>query len=160
MKKIANYALCVLALVGMYACNNSLDKVFDSKTFVEFNDAVLRSNAVGRPFSVTTVSNTTAATSTVVAQLNLVGAQRSGDLTVKVMPDPAYTTAAATSFSLANGGNVVIPQGTSFGSLTMVVSRATSTTASLRDVVLVIDSTSTDYKASQNYKRLGYTIRQ
>lgn len=159
MKKITTLALCVLSLLGMYACDNSLDKVFDNQTLVEFDDAITRANAVGRNFSITPVTNTTA-TTTVIARLNLVGAQRSAPLTVRVTPDPAFTTAAATSYSLANGGNVVIPANDSFGSLTMVVSRATTTTATAANVVLVIDSTSTDYKASQNYKRLGYSFRQ
>ena len=160
MKKITVITVGVLTLLGLYACDNNINKVFDGQTLVEFNDAILRTNATGRTFSITSVPNSVTAGGTVVAQLNLVGAQRSSDLTVRVLPDPAFTTAAATNYSLVNGGNVVIPANTSFGSLTMVVSRASSATASVGNVVLVVDSTSADFKPSQNYKRLGYSFRQ
>lgn len=159
MRKIKHLLLAMLPLLGLTACNNSLDKVFDQQTLVEFNDAILRTNATGRTYSITSVANT-AASATVVAQLNLVGRQRSTDLTVRVLPDPAATTAAASSYALANGGSVTIPANTSFGSLTMTVTRASSTTAPVGNVVLVIDSTSTDFKPSQNYKRLGFSFRQ
>jgi hypothetical protein len=160
MKKIITFSLCVLALVGMYACDNSLDKVFDDQTVVEFNDAVLRTNAVGRSFSITALSNTTAVAATTTAQLNLVGRQRSSDLTVRVLVDPAYTTAGASSYSLVNGGNVTIPANSSFGSLTLVTARATSTTAPIANVVLIVDSTATEFKPSFNYRRLGFSLRQ
>ncbi|MFD2569801.1 hypothetical protein ACFSUS_04095 [Spirosoma soli] len=159
MKKITGFIAGALALLMLYACDNSIDKVFDDQTLVEFNDAILRTNATGRTYSITPISNTTAV-STVTAQLNLVGRQRSTALTVRVLPDPAATTAAASSYTLANGGNVVIPADSSFGVLRMTVARATSTTAPMTNVVLVIDSTSTDFKPSQNYKRLGYSFRQ
>lgn len=150
----------VLTLLGLYACDNNIDKVFDGQTLVEFNDAILRTNATGQTFSITSIPNSVTAGGTVVSQLNLVGSLRSSDLTVRVLPDPAFTTAAATSYTLANSGNVVIPANTSFGSVTMVVGRATSTTAPMGNVVLVIDSTSTDFRPSQNYKRLGYSFRR
>lgn len=150
----------VLVLLGLYACDNNIGKVFDGQTLVEFNDAIIRTNATGRTFSITSIPTSVTAGGTVVTQLNLVGAQRSSDLTVRVLPDPAFTTAATTSYSLANGGNVVIPATMSVGSLTMVVGRASSTTAPVTNVVLVIDSTSTDFRPSQNYKRLGFSFRQ
>ena len=142
------------------SCFKDLETVYSGQTLVEFNEAVTRVPAAGRTFSITSIPTSITAGSTVVAQLNLVGAQRSNDLTVRVLPDPAFTTAATTSYSLANGGNVVIPANTSFGSLTVAVGRASSTTAPMSNVVLVIDSTSTDFKPSPNYNRLGYSFRQ
>jgi hypothetical protein len=160
MKKIATLVLCTLTLLAVYACDNSIDKVFDNQTLVEFQPAVLNSNAVGRTYPIVSSGNSLTASPTITAQVNLVGRQRSSDMTVKVFVDPTATTASASSYTIANGGNVVIPANTSTASLTMTVARATSATATLANVVLVIDSTSADFKPSQNYKRIGYSIRQ
>ncbi|WP_080238874.1 DUF4843 domain-containing protein [Spirosoma rigui] len=160
MKKIATIVLCTLALFAVYACDNSIDKVFDEQTLVEFQPAVLNSNAVNRTYPIISSANSVTASPTITAQVNLVGRQRSSDLTVKVFVDPVATTASANSYTLANGGNVVIPANSSIASLTMTVAKATSATATLANVVLVLDSTSADFKPSQNYKRIGYSIRQ
>ncbi|WP_019990307.1 hypothetical protein [Rudanella lutea] len=158
MKKLNYILLCALSVLGLAACDNTLDQVFDEQTLVEFNEAILRTNATGRTYSITSLANTPTAGTTSTAQLNLVGRQRSSELTVRVLVDPA-TTAPASSYTLSNGGNVVIPANSSFGSLTVTVGRASSTTAPVGNLVLVIDSTSTDFKPSQNYKRLGFSFR-
>jgi len=160
MKKLSYILPALVVALGLVACNNELDKVFDGQTLVEFNEAILRTNATGRTFPITSIPNSVTAGGTTTAQLNLVGAQRKSDLTVRVVVDPAFTTATATSYTLANGGNVVIKADSSFGILRMAVGRATSTTAPIGNVVLVIDSTSADFKPSQNYKRLGFSFRQ
>lgn len=160
MKKIKYLLLALSLLLSVVACNNSLDKVFDDQTLIEFNDAVLRTNATGRTYSITSLPNSVTAGTTTTAQLNLVGRKRTSDLTVRVLVDPANTTASATSYTLANGGNVVIRADSSFGILRMAVGKATSSTAAVGNVVFVIDSTSTDFKPSQNYKRLGFSFRQ
>lgn len=160
MKKLKYVFPALLLTLGIAACDNSLDKVFDSQTLIEFNDAVLTTNAVGRTYPIISLPNSVTGGATRVAQLNLVGAQRSADMTVRVFVDPNGTTASASSYTIANGGNVTIPKGDSFGSLTLTVGRATSTTAPVGNVVFVIDSTSTDFKPSQNYKRLGFSFRQ
>ncbi len=159
MKKIVIIVFGVLALAGLYACDNSLDKVFDDQTLVEFQPAVVTAASVGRTYPLISSGNSVTAGATVTAQLNLVGRQRSTPTTVRVLVDPVATTAAATSYTLSNGGNVVIPADSSFGVIRMTVGRATSATATLANVVLVIDSTSTEFKASQNYKRVGYSFR-
>lgn len=166
MKKIAIIALCIVGLGGLYACNNSLDKVFDSQTLVEFQPAVLNANSVGRTYPLISTGNSVTAGATVAVQLNLVGLQRATDTNVKILLDPTGTTANPANYTLSNGnatlsngGTVVIPANTSFGSLTMIVGKATSTTAPVTNVVLLIDSTSTDFKPSQNYKRVGYSFR-
>ncbi|KAB7731271.1 hypothetical protein F5984_10755 [Rudanella paleaurantiibacter] len=158
MKKLNYILLCALSVLGLAACDNTLDQVFDEQTLVEFNEAILRTNATGRTYSITSLANTPTAGTTSTAQLNLVGRQRGSELTVRVLVDPA-TTAPASSYTLSNGGNVVIPANSSFGSLTVTVGRASSTTAPVGNLVLVIDSTSTDFKPSQNYKRLGFSFR-
>lgn len=155
-------AYCLLALIPVLttACFKNYETVFDNQTIIEFNEAVARTPAVGRLYSITNLPNSVTAGATTIARLNLVGQQRGTDLRIRVLPDPVGTTAAATSYTLSDDGNVVIPANSSSGSLTMTVSRASSTTAPITNVLLVIDSTSTDFKASQNYKRLGYSFRQ
>ncbi|GAB3561414.1 hypothetical protein GCM10027578_02130 [Spirosoma luteolum] len=160
MKKLAILACSALALVGLYACDNSIDKTFDNQTLIEFQPAVVNANSAGRTYPIISSANSTTAGPTINAQLNLVGRQRASELTVRVLPDPAATTASASSYTLANGGTVVFPPMSSTANLTINVARATSTTATLGNLVLVIDSTSTDYKPSFNYKRVGYSIRQ
>ncbi len=160
MKKIKYLLLGLLPLLGLVACNNDLDKVFDNQTLVEINEAILNTNATGRTFPIISLANSVTAGATRTAQLNLVGSQRTSDLTVRMLVDPVNTTAPASSYTITNGGNVTIPKGESFGSLTLAVGKATSTTAPMGNVVFVIDSTSTDFKPSQNYKRLGFSFRQ
>ncbi|MBC8156031.1 MAG: hypothetical protein H7Z72_24335 [Bacteroidetes bacterium] len=160
MKKAITTVFSILALLGIYACDNSLDKVFDDDTFIEFQPAVITANSAGRSYPLISSGNSVTAGATITTQLNLVGRQRGTELTVRVTPDPNGTTAPASSYTLSNGGAVVFPPMSSTAALTVTVGRATSSTATLSNVVLVIDSTSTDYKASQNYKRVGYSIRR
>ncbi len=160
MKKLKYILPALLLTLGVVACDNSLDKVFDEQTLIEFDDAILRTNATGRTFPITSIPNSVTAGGATSARLNLVGRQRSTATTVRVLVDAANTTAAASSYTLVNGGNVVIPADSSFGVLRMTIARATSSTATMGNVVLVIDSTSTDFRPSQNYKRLGFSFRQ
>ena len=99
----------MIALLGMYACKNDLDKVFDDQTLIEFQPAVLNANSVGRtyPTRIHGLLNSTTAGNTITAQVNLVGRGGSNELTVKVLPDPVGTTAPASSYTLSNGGTVV-----------------------------------------------------
>ena len=146
--------------LGLISCFKDMETVYAGLILVEFNEAVIRTPAAGRTYSITSIPNSTTAGNSTVASVNLVGPQRASDLAVKVLVDAAATTASAASYTLVNGGNIVIPANSSVGSFTMLVSRATSATAPIGDVVLVLDSTSADYKANQNYKRLGYSFRQ
>lgn len=159
MKKLKYIILSALPLLGLFACNNDLDKVFDEQTLVEFNEAILRTNATGRNYSITSLVNSVTAGATTTAQLNLVGRQRDSEITVRVLVDPKATTVPAGSYTLSNGGNVTIPARSSFGSLSIITGRASSTTAPVGNLVLVLDSTSTDFKPSFYYKRLGYSFR-
>ena len=160
MKKLIQLAVALFLVAGMTACFETVDKVFDEKTLVEFQQAITSTPAVGRTYPLISSANSTTATTTLTSRLNLVGPQRSSDLTVKVFVDQAATTTAPNSFTLANDGNVVIPANSSVGTLTINIARASATTAPLRNLVVVLDSTSADFKPSENYKRLGFTIRQ
>jgi len=163
MKKIATVALSMLALIGLYACNNDLDKVFDDQTLVEFQPAVVNAASVGRTYPLLTVVTSTTAGATVSPQLNLVGRQRSADLPVRVFVDPT-STASPSTYTIANGGVATFAAAgaptSSTVAMTITVARASSATAPFGNLILVIDSTSADYKPSQNYKRIGYTFRQ
>ncbi len=160
MKHIRLFIL-LAGLSGLtMGCFKDLEIKYDGPTQVEFETAVRSNPAVGRTYPLVASANSLTASPTVITQINLVGPQRSSDLTVQILPEATTTTAAARSYTLLNGGNVVIPANSSFGSLSVAVSRATSATAALANLVIVIDSTNTGYKASPNYRRIGYTIRQ
>lgn len=145
--------------LSLTACFEQIDKTFNEGTFVEFQQSITTTPAVGRTYPIISSANSLTNSPVVSTRLNLVGPQRPSDLTVRVLVDKP-TTAQASSYTLINGGNVVIPANTSFGSLSIAIGRATSTTATLANLVLVIDSTSSDFKPSQNYKRIGYSVRQ
>lgn len=160
MKTIFIYGVLIALSVLTTSCFDDMEIKYDGPTQVEFETAVRTNPAVGRTYPLVGTANSLTASPTITTQINLVGPQRSGDLTVRVLPETTTTTAATRSYTLLNSGNVVIPANTSFGSLSIAVSRATSATAALANLVIVIDSTNTDYKASPNYRRIGYTIRQ
>jgi hypothetical protein len=159
MKKLKYFLPALLLLTSLVACNNELNKTFTS-TLLEFDDAVLTTNATGRSFPIVSLVNSATAGVTRTTRVNLVGPQKASDITVRVIVDPAYSTAAAASYTVANGGNVVIPANTSFGSLTLVTSKFTSSTAPIGNLVFILDSTSTDFKPSFNYRRIGFSFRQ
>ncbi len=160
MKQLLSYGLLIAVSLLTTACFDDLSIKYDGPTQVEFESAVRTNPAVGRTYPLISAGNSVTAGSTQVSQLNLVGPQRSSDLTVKVLVESPLTTASANSYTLLNGGSVVIPANSSVGSLSIAVGRASSTTAPLGALVLVLDSTSTDFKASPNYKRIGFSFRQ
>ncbi|AQG78511.1 hypothetical protein [Spirosoma montaniterrae] len=160
MRKIAYIIGIAVASFGFAACDNSLDKVFDEQTLIEFDQTVTTNPAVGRNYPLIAVPNNLTAATTLTTRLNLVGRQRGSELSVRVLPDPAATTAPATSYSISNGGTAVFAPQSSTALVTVTVSRTTSTTAPTANLVLVIDSTGTDWRPSQNFKRIGWTFRQ
>lgn len=160
MKKSIICAILMAIPVLLTACFKDLSIKYDGPTQVEFESAVRTNPAVGRTYPLISSANSTTSAPVLTTQLNLVGPQRASDLTVKVLVEPPLTTASASSYTLLNGGSVLIPANSSFGSLSIAVGRASSTTATLGALVIVLDSTSSDFKASPNYKRIGFTIRQ
>lgn len=163
MKRIISFALSAVALLGIYACNNDLNKVFDPQTpLVEFQPAVVNAASAGRTYPLLSVTNSVTAGNSVTVQVNLLGRKPSSDVPVRVLVDPS-TTAAASSYTLSNGGVATFatsaPNSNTAG-VTLTVARATSSTAPVGNLILVIDSTSTDFKPSRNYMRVGYSFRQ
>ena len=162
MKKIATSALCVATLVGLYACDNNINKVFDGPSQVEFQPAVLNAVSVGRTYPLISVATSVTAGNTISAQLNLVGPQRGTEFSVRVLTDMGLnaTTASTASYTLANGGTVVFAPNSSTAVLAITVAKASAAAAPFGNLVLALDSTSADFKASPNYKRVGYSFRQ
>lgn len=162
MKKIIFAALSVIVLTGLYACNNDINKVFDPETpLVEFQPAVLNANAAGRTYPVITITNSVTAGAAIPVQVNLLGRKPGNDIPVRILVDPA-TTASASSYTLSNGGVATFSASapnSNTAAVTINVSRATSATALTSTVVLLIDSTSSSFKPSRNYMRVGYTFR-
>lgn len=162
MKKIIIAALSVIGLSGLYACNNDINKVFDPEVpLVEFQPAVVNSNAVGRSYPILTLANSVTAGNTATVQVNLLGRKPGADIPVRVLIDPA-TTAPASSYTLSNGGVATFSASapnSNTAAVTMTVGRASSATAPLTTVVLLIDSTSSSFRPSRNYMRIGYTFR-
>ncbi|WP_019990301.1 hypothetical protein [Rudanella lutea] len=159
MKKLLPYSLLLGIMLLATACFKDLEITYDGPAQVEFETAVRNNPAVGLTFPLVASANSVTLAPTLTTQLNLVGPQRNSELRVKVLVEPTLTTTGANTYTLVNNGEVVIPANSSVGSLSIAVSRASSTTAPIRNLVLTLDSTSTEYKASANYKRIGFTIR-
>lgn len=159
MKHTFVYCLLIAISLVTTACFKNLEIKYDGPTQVEFETAVRSNPAVGLTYPLVASANSTTLGPVLTTQLNLVGPQRSSDLTVRVLVEPTLTTTSATSYTLLNGGSVVIPANSSVGSLSIAVSRATSTTAPIRNLVVILDSTNTEIKVNPNYKRVGFTIR-
>lgn len=151
-----------MALCGLYACNNDINRVFDPETpLVEFQPAVLNANAAGRTYPVITLATSVTAGASVPVQVNLLGRKPGSDIPVRILIDPA-TTAAASSYTISNGGVATFATSapnSNTAAVTMSVSRASSATATFSTVVLLIDSAGTGYRPSRNYMRVGYTFR-
>ena len=95
MKQKLIFPLVALLAIGLSSCFKNMETIYAGPTLVEFNEAVTRAPASGRAYSILTVSNSITAGNSTVASVNLVGPQRTNDLTVRVLVDPAATTAAA-----------------------------------------------------------------
>lgn len=149
-----------LLVLTVSSCFDEPGITYTGPVQVEFETAVRTNPAPGRTYPLVAVPVNLTAATTIATQLNLVGPQRSSALVVRVAPEAALTNAPSSSYTLSNGGNVTIPANSSFGSLTLTVTRATSTTAPIANLILLMDSTSNEFKASPNYRRIGYSFRQ
>mgnify|MGYP002777656706 CR=1 FL=1 len=157
MKKIIHISLCLFLVLGLTSCFEDIDKTWDEGTLVEFQQSIIRTPAVGRTFPLIAVNN---GAGEQLQQINLVGPQRGSDVTVKVSVDKEFTTATeGTHFSLADGGNVTFPANSSTANAKINILRATGTAGQTFNVVLILEGNGSDIKPSENYKRVGYTIR-
>lgn len=156
MKKILNISLLVIVLTSLSSCFKENKQLFDSMTLVEFQDAVVNSNALGKPFPLLTSTN---APQVKVLRINLVGAQRDKDETIKFSIDPTESTAiAGTNYDLAGVSSVTIPAKSSFGELKVNILRAPAQSGKTVNLVFVLEGNGNDIKANTNYRKVGYRI--
>ena len=154
MKKIFFYTI-ILSALAFGGCFKEYDNTFNEKTVVEFQSTVVSSPAVGKTYPLIALINKD---STVNAQVNLVGVQRSTETTVTVTVDAVSTGVENTHYKLPNGGKVVFPANTSIANFqfqTLKVPAAAGTTINL---VFTL-ATSGDIEPSFNYKSVGYAIK-
>jgi hypothetical protein len=115
MKKL--FSLLTLALVLVFSsCIEQNYPVWEG-ALIEFQDAVVRAPVTGQKYPRITVANTVGA---VNLQVNLIGAHRTSDETITYTVVADGTTAASGT-DYTTSGSLVIPAGSSFGTLTVNV---------------------------------------
>ena len=158
MKKIL-VTLIISMTVMLTSCFKELDKVLDDATYVEFQEAIVRTVAVGKTYPLIAAANGSGVVTT--PKVNFVGRQRATDTQIKYVIDQAETTAKeGTHYKINDGGTIIIKANDSFGTANFEILRvpvATEDRGKIFTVVLVL-SDGTDFKASENYKRIGYRI--
>jgi hypothetical protein len=156
MKKIINISLIVLITTTLFSCFKDNKATFDSMTLVEFQDAVVNSNALGKTFPLLASTN---AAQVKVLRINLVGAQRDKDETIKFSVDPTESTAVAgTNYDLAGVSSITIPAKSSFGELKVNILKAPAQTGKTVNLVFILEGNGTDINPNANYKKVGYRI--
>jgi hypothetical protein len=154
MKKIFQFII-LFAAVSLVGCVAEQDFTFNEKTVVEFQSTVVSSPAVGKTFPLLALANKD---SSYNAQVNLVGAPRSGETSVTISIDKTESTAVeGTHFKLPNGGKVVFPANTNVANFPFQTLKATGTAGTKVNVVFVLETTG-DVLPSENYKKVGYAI--
>ena len=158
MKKIL-ITLIVSMSVMLTSCFKELDKVLDDATYVEFQEAIVRTVAVGKTYPLIATANGVGVVTT--PKVNLVGKQRPADTQIKYTIDQAETTAKeGVHYKINDGGIITIKANDSFGTANFEILRvpvATEDKGKTFTVVLML-SDGSDFKASENYKRIGYRI--
>ena len=115
MKKL--FSLLTLAVVLVFSsCIEQNYPVWEG-ALVEFQDAVVRAPVTGQKYPRITVANTVGA---VNLQVNLIGAHRTSDETITYTVVSDGTTAASGT-DYTTSGSLVIPAGSSTGTLTVNV---------------------------------------
>ncbi|MFN4147670.1 MAG: DUF4843 domain-containing protein [Runella sp.] len=156
MKNIFKLSLWVMLVASLTSCFENPNLIYNGPTVVEFATAVTTAPAAGRTFPLLTVSNGAGIQR---ARLNLVGPQAPVDRSIRVVVDAPNTTAVAgTHFRLVNS-TVTIPANSSFGDVEIEILRVPAQTGASVNVVLLLEAISDDVKPSENFKRLGWTIR-
>ena len=154
MKKFFQ-SIIVLGAVFFGSCLEPIDKTFDTRTLVEFNATVITAPAVTKTYPLIALINKD---STVNAQVNLVGRQRTGETSVTVSIDKAETTAIeGTHYKLTAGGKVTFPANTSIANFPFQTVKAPAQAGVKVNIVFVLETTG-DIEPSENYKKVGYAI--
>ncbi len=154
MKKTFNLILLLTAALTLGACFKDNTIVYD-KAVVEFQDAVVRSPALGKTYPLITAANGLGAQT---LQVNLVGAQRDSDQTIRFSVDAAESTAKDGVNYQLSGNTLTIPAKTSIVSLPVTILKAPTQTGASVTLVLVLEGNGSDIGPNENYKRVGYRI--
>jgi hypothetical protein len=157
MKNLKLLVLYLVATCLFTSCFSEKDNVFDEiNSFVEFNDAVIRTPAAGRTYPLIAVNK---GTGIQTARVNLVGKQRDNSETIKVSVETASTTAIeGVHYRLVNNGNVSISEKNSFGNFQIEILNVPAEAGKTVDVVLLIEGNGSNILPNENYKRIGYRI--
>ena len=115
MKKLL-YILPLALVLVLSSCIEQNYPVWEG-ALVEFQDAVVRAPVTGQKYPRITVANTVGA---VNLQVNLIGAHRTSDETITYTVVQNGTTAVSGTDYTASG-SLVIPAGSSVGTLTVTV---------------------------------------
>ena len=114
MKNILKYSLAFSIVLLMSSCFENPNLVYDGKTMVEFDAAVITAPAAGKTYPLISVNN---GAGVVKTRINLIGAQRSNAETIKVSVVADATTAVSgTNFKILTE-TVTIPANSSYGEL-------------------------------------------
>ena len=158
MKKIL-ITLVVSISIMLTSCFKELDKVLDDKTYIEFQEAIVRTVAVGKTYPLIATVNGAGVVAT--TRINLVGRQRATETQVKYTIDQTESTAKeGVHYKINDGGTITIKANDSFGTANFEILRApivAGDNGKTFTVVLLLADGS-DFKASENYKRIGYRI--
>lgn len=157
MKKVFQILIAVFITAGMTSCFENPNLIYDGATVVEFDAAVNTAPAAGRTYPLLAVANGAGVQR---ARINLVGPQSDRDQTINVSVEAATSTAVSgTHFRLVSN-TVTIPAKSSFGEVQVEILRVPppATTGQTVSLVLMLEG-SGDLKPSENFKRLGWTIR-
>ena len=152
MKKIIIALFSVLSLGFFTSCFEDIDKTFDEQTVVEFQDAVVKSPAVGKTYPVTAIANT--GDSLVKTQVNLVGLQRSTSSSINVTGTNTSGNAAAFEIkALSFAAN------SSIANLEVILKKVSASAGKTDTLLLELVGNGSDIKASENYKRVAFSFK-
>ena len=155
MKKIFQYSL-FLAALSCFSCVEPIDKTFNEKTVAEFQATVVSSPAVGKTFPIINLINKD---STVTTQVNLVGVPRASETVLTISVDKTESTAVEnTHFKLPNGAKVTFPANSNIASFQFQTVKVAAQAGASANVVFVIEQ-SGDVAPSENFKKIGYSIK-
>ncbi len=144
-------------IIGICLILNSCFKDYDEKFYyrnlaVEFQDAVINNNAVGKTYPIINAKN-----GINDFQVNLLGELSSSKNEVKIKIIKEESTAiSGKNFTLINDGKVTFPGNTAIANLKIEVPKLEKS----ENVLLVVElMPSNEIKVNKNYNRIGIRIK-
>lgn len=158
MKKyiLHTFILATLAL-SLSSCFEKANLSYNGPTVVEFDAAVTTAPAAGRTFPLIATTN---GAGQLTPRINLVGPQRATESQIRIGIDAAASTAVeGTHYRILNNKTATIPAQNSFGTATIEILRVPAQANTTVVLVLLLEGNGTDILPSENFKRIGYSIR-